>query len=128
MRRTDSADSSGGRQGPPEAARTRLDKWLWAARFYKTRSLAAKAIEAGQVKLNAVRIKTSHAVRIGDTIAVRKDGLEWEAVVTALADRRGDAKAAGLLFRETEASAKAREEAIGLRKDNAASGLDFAPQ
>ena len=65
----------------------RLDKWLWAARFFKTRSLAQQAIAAGKVKLNEARVKPAHEVRVGDAIVVR----EWQVHVKALSDRRGPA-------------------------------------
>ena len=68
----------------------RLDKWLWAARFFKTRSLAQQAIAAGRVKLNDERVKRAHEVRVGDAIAVR----EWRVHVRALSDRRGPAEEA----------------------------------
>lgn len=94
----------------PAAARVRLDKWLWAARFYKTRSLAAQAIDAGQARVNGDRVKPAHAPRIGDLVAVRKAGLVWTVEVLALSDRRGGAPEAALLYRETDASAAARAE------------------
>ena len=103
-------------RGNVDASRSRLDKWLWAARFYKTRSLAAAAVDSGQVKLNGERVKASHVVRVGDSVEVRKQGLLWESLVTAVSDRRGDAAAAALLYSETAASAKAREEAVALHK------------
>jgi len=89
--------------------RVRIDKWLWAARFYKTRSLAAQAIEAGQVRVGGERVKTAHAVRAGEVVTVRKSGYVWEVTVTALSDRRGGAAEAALLYRESEASIAARE-------------------
>src|SRR3954454_6442905 len=70
-------------------ARLRLDKWLWAARFYKTRGLAVHAIEAGQVRLNGERVKAAHVVREGDNVTVRKQAIEWEVEIAALSDRRG---------------------------------------
>jgi ribosome-associated heat shock protein Hsp15 len=104
------------------AVRVRLDKWLWAARFYKTRSLAAQAVDAGQARLNGERVKPAHAPRAGDLIAVRKAGLVWTVEVLALSDRRGGAPEAALRYRETEASAAARAEALLQRQAaNAAS-------
>jgi ribosome-associated heat shock protein Hsp15 len=96
----------------PAAARVRLDKWLWAARFYKTRSLAAQAVDAGQARVNGERVKPAHAPRTGDLIAVRKAGFVWTVEVLELSDRRGGAPQAALLYRETEASAAARTEAL----------------
>jgi ribosome-associated heat shock protein Hsp15 len=92
-----------------ESGRVRFDKWLWAARFYKTRSLAAQAIDAGQARVNDERLKPAHAMRIGEMVSVRKSGIVAEVEVLALSDRRGGAADAALLYRETEASIKARE-------------------
>ena len=92
-----------------EAGRTRFDKWLWAARFYKTRTLAAQAIEAGQARLAGERVKAAHPVRIGDAVTVRRQGLAWDVVVTGIADRRGSATIAASLYRESAESAAARE-------------------
>jgi ribosome-associated heat shock protein Hsp15 len=96
--------------------RVRCDKWLWAARFYKTRSLAAQAIEAGQVRVNDERVKPARMLRVGEAVAVRKAGFVWVVTVTALSDRRGGAGEAALLYRETAESAQAREEAIAQRR------------
>ena len=71
--------------------RQRLDKWLWAARFYKTRSLAAQAIEAGQVRASGERVKPAHLVHLNERIAVRKSAFVWEVDVIALSERRGGA-------------------------------------
>jgi len=87
----------------------RLDKWLWAARFFKTRSLAQEAIEAGGVRLDGERIKPSKEVRPGDRLAIRVQDENWEIAVRALSERRGPAAAARLLYEEDEASRLARE-------------------
>jgi ribosome-associated heat shock protein Hsp15 len=97
-------------------ARQRLDKWLWAARFYKTRSLAAHAIDAGHVRAEGVRVKPAHLLRAGDRISVRKSSFAWEVEVTALSERRGGAADAALLYRETAQSIEAREQALRQRK------------
>jgi len=97
-------------------ARVRIDKWLWAARFFKTRSLAADAVEAGQVRLNEERVKPAHPVKIGDAIAVRKRGIEWDVRVTGVAERRGSASDAALLYRETAESVAIRTEEALRRK------------
>lgn len=94
----------------------RLDKWLWAARFYKTRSLATQAIESGQVRLNSERCKPAKDARIGDEILLRHGGLEWQVVVMGLSDRRGSASVAQKLYEETESSRAKREEALALRR------------
>ena len=90
-------------------AAARFDKWLWAARFYKTRSLAAQAIDAGQARLDGERVKPAHAIREGALVAVRRRGIVVEVVVVACSDRRGSAPEAARLYRETEASVTARE-------------------
>jgi ribosome-associated heat shock protein Hsp15 len=95
--------------------RVRLDKWLWAARFYRTRTLAVQAIEAGQVRVDDERSKPAHPVRPGARISVRKSGLVLEVLVCGLSDRRGGAKDAALLYTETAQSAAARERFVAER-------------
>jgi len=94
----------------------RLDKWLWAARFYKTRTLATTAIAAGHVRVGGERAKPAHALKLGERVAVRKGAHAWEVEVTALDDRRGSATDAAKLYVEDPASRKAREDAIALRR------------
>jgi ribosome-associated heat shock protein Hsp15 len=106
--------------------RVRLDKWLWAARFYRTRSLATAAVEAGQVRVDDERVKPARALREGERVSVRRDGLVWEVTVTALAERRGSATEAAKLYRETEASAATRAEEIARRRAAAKSAPAFA--
>ena len=101
-----------------DEGRIRFDKWLWAARFYKTRSLCAQAIDTGQVRINGDRAKPARAMRAGETVSIRKSGIVCEVLVTALSDRRGSATDAAKLYRETEASAAAREEAQLQRRAN----------
>ncbi len=104
-----------------DAGHIRLDKWLWAARFYRTRSLAAQAIDAGRVRHAGERVKPAHSVRVGDAVAIRKQRIAWEVVVTALCDRRGGATDAAKLYRETVASVETREmEALRQRAADAA--------
>jgi len=103
-----------------EADTIRLDVWLWAARFYKTRSLAAAAAGNGQVQLNEQRVKPAHAVRVGDVVTVRRDALVWQAVVTGLATRRGPATEAAKLYREPDAARAAREAEIAQRRTGGA--------
>jgi len=86
----------------------RLDKWLWAARFFKTRSLAAEAVDGGKVHLNGNRTRPGHAVRIGDELKVRRGPYEWIVIVRALSLRRGPASQAQLLYEETEESWRSR--------------------
>jgi len=99
-----------------DTPRVRLDKWLWAARFYKTRSLAAQAIEAGQTRVNDARVKPAHIVKHGERISLRKLGLEWNVEVIALSEKRGGAAQAAKLYRESPASIVAREEELARRK------------
>ncbi|HEX5580743.1 MAG TPA: S4 domain-containing protein [Gemmatimonadaceae bacterium] len=94
---------------PAPSDRVRLDKWLWAARFFKTRSLAAEAIEGGKVELNGERAKRAKGVQPGDRVRVRMGPYLHEVVVRALSERRGPASEAALLYEETEESRKGRE-------------------
>ena len=82
----------------------RIDKWLWAARFYKTRSLAAQAIDAGHVSVNGERAKAAKALRVGDEVVVRRPPFEHTVHVKALSDRRGGGAEAALLYDETAES------------------------
>jgi ribosome-associated heat shock protein Hsp15 len=87
----------------------RIDKWLWAARFFKTRSLAAAAVTAGKVEVNGVRAKPSRIMQRGDKLNIRRGFYESTVVVKALAKLRGPASAAQLLYEETEESIRKRE-------------------
>ena len=111
---------------PATESRIRLDKWLWAARFYKTRTLAAQAVDAGQVRVGGERVKTAHAVRAGERLSIRKSGYVWEVTVVALSDKRGGAADAALLYKEDEASVAAREELAAQRKAAAEASPRFA--
>lgn len=90
--------------------RIRIDKWLWAARFFKTRSAATDAVAGGHVKVNRERAKPSREVAVGERVEVRTSAERWTVDVRALADRRGSAAAARELYEETPESAAAREE------------------
>lgn len=94
----------------------RIDKWLWAARFFKTRSLAAKAVDGGRVRLNGAGAKPSRLLQAGDELAIRVGELEWVVVVKALSAQRGPAVQAVLLYAEREDSRARREAAIAQRK------------
>lgn len=94
----------------------RLDKWLWAARFFKTRSLAQQAIAAGKVKVGDARVKSSHTVKPSDHLVVRIGDFEWQVTVKALSDRRGPAEEARKLYEETEASRAERARRMDLRR------------
>ncbi|MEO8738390.1 MAG: S4 domain-containing protein [Casimicrobiaceae bacterium] len=99
-----------------EPTRIRMDKWLWAARFYKTRSLAAAAIEAGQARLATERVKPGQSIRIGDDIVLRRSGLVWHIRVAGLSERRGGAPDAAKLYSEASESVAARELEAARRK------------
>ena len=104
--RTDTihADSAG--------AGIRLDLWLWAARFYKTRSLAKQAIETGKVEVGGQRAKASRTLRVGDALRVVRGAEVFEVVVLGLSDTRGPASVARMLYAESEASQARRAEAL----------------
>ena len=82
----------------------RIDKWLWAARFFKTRSLATDAVDNGKVRLGGERIKPARAVKAGDLLAIDNGAENWEVAVIGISDKRGAAPVARLLYAETEAS------------------------
>jgi ribosome-associated heat shock protein Hsp15 len=86
----------------------RLDKWLWAARFFKTRALAAEAIDGGRVDVNEDRAKRARHVRAGDLLRIRQGPIEWQIAVRGVAERRGSAEVARTLYEETEAGARRR--------------------
>jgi ribosome-associated heat shock protein Hsp15 len=94
----------------------RVDKWLWAARFYKTRSAATEAVLGGLVQLNDARVKPAKDVRAGDTLQIRIGATEWTVDVRALADRRGPASVARELYEERPESVQARERAALQRR------------
>ena len=94
----------------------RMDKWLWAARFFKTRSLAARAVDGGKVRLNGESAKPSRILKVGDELSVRVGELEWLVEVRALSRSRGPAAQAALLYTEREDSRARREAAIAKRK------------
>jgi len=93
-----------------------MDKWLWAARFFKTRALAAKACELGRIESNGARAKPSREVRVADMLRIKNDGGEFEIEVLALSEIRGPAPAAQKLYRETEASREMRMKVAEERK------------
>jgi ribosome-associated heat shock protein Hsp15 len=109
-----------------EAARAmnvRLDKWLWAARFFKTRSAAAQAVDGGKVDVNGDHAKRSRLVQLGDVLVVRRQPYEHEVVVRGVSETRGPAKDAALLYEETPASREKRERLAYQMKN--APGLTF---
>lgn len=100
----------------------RVDKWLWAARFFKTRSLAKAAIEGGKVQLDGQRVKVSREISIGDRLTIRQGWDEKEITVRSLSDQRGPAAVAQALYEESEESVARREKEALLRR--AAGGLN----
>ncbi|MFD2165446.1 ribosome-associated heat shock protein Hsp15 [Thalassotalea euphylliae] len=109
----------GKQQTSSESGATRLDKWLWAARFYKTRAIAKQMIDGGKVFYNGQRTKSGKAVTLGDRIRVRQGFDEKEVIVIALADKRRDATFAQTLYQETDASIETRERNTLARKQGA---------
>ena len=108
-------------QSEPDSIR--LDKWLWAARFFKTRSLAAEAVSGGKVHVNAQRVKPSKEVKIGTVLSINKDGLSWQVTVTGLSAQRRAAKDAVLLYQEdAESQVKREQQILVLREQRALSG------
>lgn len=105
-----------------ERGELRLDVWLWAARFFKTRGLAREAIEAGRVEINGARCKPAKAVHVDDRLEIGCAQERMEIIVLALSPRRGPASEAQLLYRETVASREARE---ALREQRRLSGAAF---
>lgn len=90
--------------------RVRIDKWLWAARFFKTRSIAAEMVDGGRVQVNGDRVKPARALRVGDTLSIRVGPYLWTVSVLELSDRRGPASVAQKLYVETEQSRAEREQ------------------
>jgi ribosome-associated heat shock protein Hsp15 len=96
--------------------RVRMDKWLWAARFFKTRSIASRACELGRIEANGQPSKAAREVRVGDLLKVRNDGGDFQVEVLGLTEIRGPAAVAQMLYRETEASREMRLKLAGERK------------
>jgi ribosome-associated heat shock protein Hsp15 len=94
----------------------RMDKWLWAARFFKTRALAAKACDLGRIESNGQPAKPARDVRVGDKLQVKSDSGDFQVEVLALSEMRGPAAVAQTLYRETEASKEARKKVAEERK------------
>lgn len=105
--------------------KVRLDKWLWAARFYKTRALSAEAIAGGKIEVNGERAKRSKLIQSGDTMRIRMGPYEHIIDVTGVSSTRGSATIAATLYKETDASRKAREAmALHVRAMNANTGYE----
>lgn len=108
-RRNDPERDTTGEDAGGSADRVRLDKFLWAARFYKTRALAAEAIDGGKVEVNGDRARRSRLLAVGERVTVRKPPFEQHVVVRALSEQRGPASVAATLYEETPESRHARE-------------------
>jgi ribosome-associated heat shock protein Hsp15 len=100
-----------------ETERVRIDKWLWAARFFKTRSAAAQAVDGGKVKVNDERAKPARPMRIGDRLDIQIGAYAWSITVCALSDRRGPASVARQLYAEDEASRERRAAIVAAGRD-----------
>jgi ribosome-associated heat shock protein Hsp15 len=96
--------------------RLRIDKWLWAARFYKTRSLASEEIDKGRVEINGQEVKPAREVKVGDTVAMRREGVTRTVVVKGISLTRGPAPVAQQLYEETAESLAERDKAADQRK------------
>lgn len=94
----------------------RMDKWLWAARFFKTRALAAKACDLGRIRTRDIEAKPARDVHVGDILHIKNEGGEFEVEVLGLSEMRGPASVAQALYRETEASKEQRQKASEERK------------
>jgi ribosome-associated heat shock protein Hsp15 len=105
------------------ADRLRIDKWLWAARFFKTRSLAAQAVDGGRARLNGERVKPAKEVKPGDEVVVHIGGLEWVVQVRALSARRGPAEEARRLYEEREESRARRQAIVDARRSGPEPGF-----
>ena len=102
--------------GIVKPGRVRIDIWLWAARFFKTRSLAQQAVAGGRVKLNGERVKAAHALKTGDALLVRIAEFDWHIAVRALSGHRGPAEQARKLYEESAAGRAERERLMDLRR------------
>ena len=105
--------------------RMRLDKWLWAARFFKTRSLATQAIDNGRVKLNGERVKPAREVKPGDRLNIHLGEIDWTVTVRALAMQRGPAPVAQALYEEDPASHARRQQQVLDRRQAASPAADI---
>jgi ribosome-associated heat shock protein Hsp15 len=121
MRKSRDVNDDAGLQAP---GRVRLDQWLWAARFFKTRTLAAAGVAGGKVELNGQHAKRSASVRAGDELRIRLGPFEHILVVRGLAARRGPASEAALLYEETTTSREARER-LAWQLKHAPAGFSF---
>ena len=113
---------------PLVADAVRIDKWLWAARFFKTRSLATEAVVGGRVRLNGERVKPAKDVHLADVVEVRIGEAQWTVVVRGVAEKRGSATVAAALYEETAESRAGRERSADERRLSRALGADGGPR
>jgi ribosome-associated heat shock protein Hsp15 len=106
----------------------RIDRWLWAARFFKTRSLATEAVTGGRVRLNGDRVKPAKDVHVADVVEVRIGDVRWTVVVRGVAEKRGSATVAATLYKETAESIAGRERTADERRLSRALGADGGPR
>ena len=106
--------------------KVRIDKWLWAARFFKTRSMAAQAVSGGKVHVNGARVKPARAVLVGDEFRIRRGEVEFTVIVQGISGKRRPAKEAQILYEETETSILQREE-MRHKKRMEAAGKMYGP-
>lgn len=99
-----------------ELQKLRIDKWLWAARFFKTRSIATDAVNGGKVHLNSDRVKAAKAIKVGDVLKIRRGEEIWTVTVLSLFEKRRQASLAQTMYEETEESLKLRENNVADRK------------
>jgi ribosome-associated heat shock protein Hsp15 len=95
----------------------RIDKWLWTARFFKTRSLASEAVAGGKVHIDKQRVKPSKEIKIGAKLEIHKEGFEWLVTVTGIVKQRVSAKEAAFLYEESNESLDKREKQIEIKRD-----------
>lgn len=110
---------------PPESDEVRLDKWLWAARFFKTRGLASEAVKGGKVDVNGIKAKPSRGVRLNDEIRIHKGPYEFIVRVQGITDKRGPASQAIQLYQESEESRSRRAAIAEQNRIDAAGGPRF---
>ena len=108
-------------------AAVRVDKWLWAARFFKTRALASEAVKGGHVEVNGIRCKASKMLQLGDQLNVLRGVEHYHVTVVALGEKRGSATLAQSLYEESQESIQAREKMQQQRKDMAPLGPEKRP-
>ncbi len=113
---TPARSETGSQDAPATRSSLRIDKWLWAARFFKTRALASKACDIGRIQCGDLRAKPAREIRVGDMLQIENEGGKFQIEVLSLSQMRGPAATAQKLFRETDASREARLKLVEERK------------